>query len=103
MGNFGEKPDVRGPWISGWVYVFFSPSRQMNYWKILRKFWADDINGMGWKGEEVGIGEFDLDALAILGKKKFVLLIRFESYKWDHYERHYEGYTLSGCISRYLD
>lgn len=43
-----------------------------------------------------------LEALAILGEKKFVPLIELESCKWDHYKRHYEGYTLFGCISRYL-
>lgn len=35
-----------------------------------------------------------LEALAMLGKKKFVLLIEFESCKWHHCERHCEGHTL---------
>lgn len=37
---------------------------------------------MGWKGKEENIGKIDLRALAILGKKKCVLLIGFESCKW---------------------
>ena len=49
---------------------------------------------MGCKGKEADIGRIDLGALTLLGKKKFVLLIGFESCKWYHYDRDYEGYTL---------